>query len=350
VFAGVCEYAQKHADWRVVVDEWADHNLPRNAGKKPPYDGLIGRISSLGAQRAKLHELPVVNVWFNSPVVDKLPGVFHDYVAAGRLRAEHLLARGFRSFGAVVHAGYRATEVQADGFQQALREAGIRQYHQVTVNYYGYAMPNAYRQWQRNRKLLNEWLDRLKPPIGLYIYEIYVAREIIEMCHERGWRVPEDVAMIAGMEEGPISERPEPSLTSLDLPYEQIGYEAARLLDKLIDAKEQHASHRRNIPPSKQQPPETILLPPVGIVARRSTDFFAVDDTLVRRALRYIDDQLHRGVAIDDLARALDVSRRTLTDRFRDKLKRSVAEEIQRLRLQRAKREPSTAATVVRAA
>jgi LacI family transcriptional regulator len=154
------------------------------------------------------------------------------------------------------------------------------------------------------------------------------------MCRDRGWRVPEDVAIVAGSNEETICERPEPGITSLEFPYVQIGFEAARLLDRLMDEKAMAASAGDWHPGS-----ENVLLPPIGVVARRSTDFRAVDDALVRRALRFIDENLHRPITIDALAHATNVSRRTLTDRFRDKLHRTVAAEIQRLRIERVKRE-----------
>jgi transcriptional regulator GlxA family with amidase domain len=71
----------------------------------------------------------------------------------------------------------------------------------------------------------------------------------------------------------------------------------------------------------------------VGIVARRSTDFFAVDDEVVRRALRFMDANFHEPLSVDAVANAVSVSRRTLENRFRNKLGRTVAGEIQRLQV-----------------
>jgi len=82
-----------------------------------------------------------------------------------------------------------------------------------------------------------------------------------------------------------------------------------------------------------------LLLPPVGIVARRSTDFFAVADPLVRQALRFIDENLHRPLTIDMVADELEVSRRKLTGRFRESMQHGIAAEIQRLRIERVKRQ-----------
>jgi DNA-binding LacI/PurR family transcriptional regulator len=50
------------------------------------------------AKQTALLNLPVMNVWMSSPAWQLLPGVFPDSPSVGRLRAEHLLARGFRRF------------------------------------------------------------------------------------------------------------------------------------------------------------------------------------------------------------------------------------------------------------
>ncbi|MBA2115218.1 Xylose operon regulatory protein [Planctomycetes bacterium FF15] len=80
-------------------------------------------------------------------------------------------------------------------------------------------------------------------------------------------------------------------------------------------------------------------LPPVGVVARRPTDFIAIEDELMRQALRFIDTNLHRSISVDDVAEALLISRRKLTTEFRKHLNRTVASEIQRLRIERVRRE-----------
>lgn len=63
VYGGILAYAKEHRDWHVVVDEWADRSLPAKRGKPVPYDGIVGRIGQLGAERAHRLDLPAVNVW-----------------------------------------------------------------------------------------------------------------------------------------------------------------------------------------------------------------------------------------------------------------------------------------------
>ena len=335
IFAGIHDYARQRDDWRLIIDEWADHTLPGRGKSPSPYDGVVGRISAQGARRARRLDLPVVNVWYNSPARD-LPSVFADCEAGGRLRAEHLLARGFRHFGVVYHEPFQASRDEARAFEQTVRESGCTSFSQIAEREFDEAIDRRsenYRAWQKSTRALERWLDTLELPVGLFIYHIDTARVIIEMCRNRGWRVPEDVAIVAGANEETLCERPEPALTSLEVPFEQIGFEAARMLDGLMDRKAQ------GISPHGEENTPVMLLPPLGVVARQSTDFLAVDDPLVRQALRFIDENLHRPLTLQTVANATNVSRRTLTSRFREKLHRTVAAEIQRLRIERVKRE-----------
>ena len=218
-------------------------------------------------KRQRRLDLPVVNVWYNSPARD-LPSVFADCEAGGRLRAEHLLARGFRHFGVVYHKPFLASRDEARSFEQTVREAGCDSYSKIAEREFDESIDRRsenYRAWQKSNRALERWLDTLQLPVGLFIYHIDTARVIIEMCRNRGWRVPEDVAIVAGANEETICERPEPALTSLEVPFEQIGFEAARMLDGLMDRKAQGSS------PHDDENTSVMLLPPLGVVARQST-------------------------------------------------------------------------------
>lgn len=343
-FAGIHDYA-KQAGWHLITNDWADRMLPTRADLPVPYDGLIGRITSLGATRARRLNLPTVNVWFNSPARDLLPGVFPDSSACGRENAEHLLSRGFQNLGILSHSRDRAHILETEAFEQAAREAKCSQLLSMSLSTGRRARMGIgaldladYKQWKQAMRLIDQWMDKWQLPIGLYIFDITIARIVMERCGDRGWRVPEDVAIVAGWNDEVQCIRPEPSISSLELPNEKIGYEAAKLLDELIDQKESGVGKVDQIAATPGKPKE-ILLPPVGIVARQSTDFHAVDDVLVRKALGYIDANVQRPIVIDDIADFVGVSRVTLMNRFRDKLGRSINKELQRLRIERVKRE-----------
>jgi LacI family transcriptional regulator len=106
--------------------------------------------------------------------------------------------------------------------------------------------------------------------------------------------------------------------------YGQVGYRAAAMLDRLMSGGE---------PPSSPE-----LVAPAELVPRSSTDVFASDDLLVARALRFISENSHQRIQVKDVATAVATTRRTLERRFSASAGRTIADEITRLRLERAKR------------
>ena len=320
LFAGTQQYARKNGHWQCVVDEYPLATLPKRRTGQLPYDGVIGRATRELADRTRRLGVPLVNVWLSSPVRD-LPGVYADYVAIGRLRAEHLMTRGFRRFACLTFGRDRAQEIERRAFLQTVSDAGF-ECHATVIK--SYAQRNQ-RRWQQRQQLIAESMDCWTPPVGVFVGAEHVGRQVAQMCLNRGWHVPQDAAIITGQNELTLCEHPAPSLTSVEVGFERIGYEAAHLLDRLMDGE--------------SPPAEPILLPPVGIVVRESTDFFAVEDAVVAAALRFIADHIHEPIGVPDVAAAVSTSRPTLNLRFRKHLGRPIAAEIRRLRLERAKRE-----------
>jgi LacI family transcriptional regulator len=320
VFGGTQHYAQEHG-WESVIDEFADHTLMANPAKAPRYQGIIARATRKLAGRAARCGVPLVNVWFSSSAWKSLPGVFPDFSAAGRLIAEHLLARGFYRFASLVSEKDRAQALVRSTFAASVREAG---YPHVTASvplHAGLSLKN----WLRTERTINGWMKNWEPPIAVYVGSESEGRMVIQMCRNLGWRVPDDVAIIAGWNEETFCEYLRPTLSSVEAGYERIGYEAARLLDRLMDGE----------PP----PEEPILIPPQSLIVRESTDFFAVDDKLISAALAFIAANSHLPIGPEEVAAAVATSRRTLERHFIKHMERPIAAEIRRGRIERAKRE-----------
>ena len=320
IFAGTQQYAQEQG-WESIIDEYAEATIAKADMQSAPYDGIIARATRKLARRAARLKIPVVNVWFSSAVRKSLPGVFPDYADMGRLRAEHLLARGFHRFAALTSDDEYSQDVEIKAFFAVLKKAG---YPCAAVKTPLNATASL-RDWRRTERTIAAWMKAWQPPIGVYVGAESHGRMVAQMCRNRGWRVPEDVAIIAGRNEETFCEHLRPTLTSIEVGYERIGYEAARLLHGLMDGETPLPKH--------------LLLPPQGLVARESTDFFAVDHPVVRAAVEFIAANSHRPIRTADVARAVATGTRTLERRFRDCLNRPIAAEIRRVRLERAKRE-----------
>ena len=79
-----------------------------------------------------------------------------------------------------------------------------------------------------------------------------------------------------------------------------------------------------------------IIVPPLSIKVRSSTDCVATEDLYVKNAVRLIRERFRSKLHVDDICASLKVSRRVLEERFNRALGRAPYEEIVRTRLRYA--------------
>lgn len=320
IFAGVQRYAEEQG-WVSIIDEFAHDTLHRKRSPADRYDGIVARANRQLARRAVQLGVPVVNVWPSSPVRHLLPGVFPDSTETGRLVAEHLLARGFRTFATLTSPENVDNGLEVAEFTRLVRNAGF-------ACSSAYLPQDPYRDlagWRETVQRIDRAMDAWVPPVGVYVGEEVCGRMVVQAAHRRGWRIPDDVAIVAGKNQETLCERPRPSLTSVEIGYDRIGYTAAELLGRLMAG---HAA-----------PAAPIRLAPHGLFVRESTDFFAVEDPTVAAALTFISANSHHRIGPDDVAAAVGVETRTLQNYFQRTIQRPIATEIRRVRIERAKRE-----------
>jgi LacI family transcriptional regulator len=322
IFAGIQRYAEEQG-WTSIIDEFAHDTLARVRRSADRYDGIIARANLSLARRSAKAGVPTVNVWPSSPARHALPGVYPDSTATGRLIAEHLLSRGFRTFAALHSHNNIDNELEVAELTRLVREAGF----DCAIEYVPQHPSRDPNVWRSASRRIERFMNGWKTPVGVYVGQEVYGRLLVQLVHQRGWKIPGDIAIIAGKNEETLCERPRPSLTSIEIGYERIGYAAAELLDRMMDGK--------------SPPKEPIRIAPRGLVVRESTDFFAVENALVASALSYIAANCHRRIGPNDVARAVGAGTRTLQNLFRSEIDRPIATEIRRVRIERAKRELS---------
>lgn len=286
-------------------------------------DGLIAMVNSKDQLKMLLNaNVPVLNTGSRFMHQD-LPSVVTDNMAIGRMAAEHLLACGLERFLFAGEMRWKNERLRRDGFAEAVQAAG-HSVETLSVPMHEYTTTDASVRYYPDMARLATGLQAMPKPIGVFAPNSVIAHAVVDAAQDADYLVPDQIAVLGVNDDPIICESTSPPLSAVAQPSEKIGLEAARRLDQLMRGnkiKEQH-----------------LLLPPLGVVARRSTDMMAVDDPVVAASLRFIRDHAQRPIDVIDVAEKVGLSRRSLETKFARMIGRTPAKEIRRVRIERAKK------------
>jgi LacI family transcriptional regulator len=320
VFAGAMDYARRCGDWDCLIGPFPERFLRGTRGARY-CDGILARATRPMVAAARAAGIPLVNVWYSSPVVGEVPTVAPDMRESGRMAARHLVARGFRRFVFIgVKRRERSSKELFAGYAGELRQARLPLATVRVPTGYADEAPD----WEKFHEVMETWTARQALPVGIFCDRDLLARYVANDLARHGVTVPHEAALVGVGNEELVCVHPEPSLTSIDNGYHRVGFHAAQLLDRMIEGE--------------RVAPRTIHLPPMSLIPRRSTDSLVAEDGLVAAALRFIADRSQDAIRVRDVAAAVHVSRRTLERRFRAIVNQSVARQISLQRVERAKR------------
>ena len=318
VVRGIQEFAHRNGPWLTYIEPRGMEELTRvPAGWRG--QGVIARIGR-PQMAAELRTLgcPVVNVSGIELPRCRFPRVTTDLKASGRLAAEYFLARGYRHGAYISLSDLPYVSAQQQAFTAALAAAGgscavysVRAHH------------GAEPDWNLDLGKVGAWLRDLPRPLGLLSWNASCSRDALYAAQMAGLLVPEDVAILSGTDDDLFCEFSHVPLSGIRPPAEQIGHQAALVLHRLM---------RGGRPPRRP-----LLLAPLGITTRQSTDTLALADPALVKAVNFIRANAGRRFGIDDVARHAGVSRRLLEGRFASQLRRTPVQEVQRVRLEKAK-------------
>ena len=316
---GVAHYAKEHG-WNLMVQDRLGYQPPVWRG-----DGMLVTLRTDAAtadlvKRVRRNGMPVVDLTVNRPDI-QLPRVTSDHAAIGRLAAEHFAARDFRHTAWFSLGWTHVHTLRFDALAATCRRLGMDA--PLKWTYTDMAPAAHLGNWRTFARTLGARLVSAPKPLAVLTYDEADAVRLLAVCQEQSISVPEEVAILSIGNDPILCENQSVTLSSIDQNLERGGYEAAALLDRLMDGK---------------APPRTpLLVPPAGIVARQSTDTRAVADPTLRRALELLGANLARPYGADQLAAALGLPRFKVDRLFASGLGRSVGDELLRQRLARVK-------------
>ncbi len=320
VMRGIARFVETYGPWSLFIDPLADSHYPRGRSENWRGDGILTYIEDpQRADRLSASAIPTVEL-FAYRLDRKLPLVAHDDVAVGQMAAEHLLGRHFRWFAFSGYVNTLWSDRRQRGFTEHLTEVGCPPPATLLIQ-----RPETLAEWEEVQQQLTNWIKELHKPVGLMASSDHHAQRILDACQRANVVVPEEVAVIGVDNDEETCRLSDPPLTSVMLDSERVGYEGAKLLNTLM---------RRKL---KARPAKQMFIPPLGVLARQSTDVTAINDPLVAHAARTIRERACHGLSVDELVRSLRISRSIFYQRFHTALGRSPHYEILRVQLDRVK-------------
>jgi LacI family transcriptional regulator len=303
ILDGISRYVERKPNWRVA---YFDRERSELADLVAHWQGdaiICTVVDQRFHEAAASREIPVVNV---AGLLDeaKVVSVLSDDHEIGKMAAEHLLDRGFTRFAYVRRRdGTHYSLDRGKGFQKRIEQTGAKV---TTIN-----IPATYSEEDLIAKLA-----ALPRPLGVFASLDRIGALVLEACWNADIKIPEEIAVIGAGNHKQLCDLCSPTLSSVEVDMERRGFEAAALLDRILEGE--------------KPPKQPFRIPPAHVVERRSTDVFAFNDPDVVAALRFIREHADVTIKARDVVAATNISRRSLEGRFNKLINRTLHEEIWR--------------------
>jgi len=318
IFRGIVDFIRNNEQWQIqtLVDS-TNEMAPVLIDENWRGDGLIlFRFSEEEAKIFKQCKIPVVNL--SAECLGKgFPTVIPNNFEIGKQAAQHMLTLGLKNFSYWGDPSRNYSIERGSAFEKQINSAG---FDCIKVQIEPDHLPWDGRWVKMHERIVKE-LDRIPKPVGIFAKDDMLGSNIIRICNEVGILVPEEVAVMGTNADEVFCQISTPPLSSVAYPGESVGYEAARLLSKMMNGQYIKNDH-------------LVTMPIRDIVARESTNTFAIDDLVVTQAVQYI-----RAVApvypihVSEVAARSSLSLSGFNKHFVQLMGHTPKEEIKRVRL-----------------
>ncbi len=319
LLTGITQYSKEHGSWVFCrmplyyreskgisgIVEWA---------REWKADGLIGQLyHDKDINLFQKSGIAVIAQDFKEPF-DEIPNITGAYHETGELAASYFLSKGFQHFAFYGFKDIVWSRERAKGFENLLKSRGYQ------VRFFEHKETKSQEIWHYKLGLLAKWVKKLPKPTAVLCCDDNQAFQIIEVCRQINVRVPEEVAVLGVDNDKLICQLSDPPLSSIKLDAEKAGYNAAQLLDDLIN---------------KKTVGYDVIVKASQIITRQSTDIFATNDQYVLSTLKYIHKNYTEKIRVDKLVSLVPFSRRAFEIRFKQVTGLPVYQYIFNLRMEK---------------
>lgn len=313
ILRGIFRYARPDLPWLVAanfakgfegIQQWK------------PDAAIIQCNSSDEKEFFRQLEIPVVNVARERAEIS-FPSVQIDDFAVGEMAADYFVDKGFRHFACYSLRDRDFMDARLRGYRSRIEESS----HSLSIFEDDEYSPGM--SFSPPSERLRTWLRELPQPVGVFVTTDALGLVIASSCRFANLKVPEQVSILGASNNELLCNLEYPSLSSIQLPGERLGFEAARRLHSMLNGNEEPTTAER--------------LEPIGIINRQSSDIYCIEDKEVGLALDFIRNNCSSPINVASVVKAVQISRSNLERRFRQLLGRSIHDELIAQRMKTAK-------------
>jgi LacI family transcriptional regulator len=263
--------------------------------KKWKADAIIAQLRNVDIELLNALNIPIIVQNYNerNKAVSNLTG---NYYETGVMAARFFQGKGFRNYAFYGYKNAIWSRERGLGYKEEVKRNGGK------IHTFENKNPDN-REWVYNHERLGKWLQSLSKPVALFACDDYYALQISETCNIYNINIPDEISLLGVDNDELLCNISNPPLSSIVLDVENGGYQAGKLLHKLINKEITEAFN--------------IVVNPLYIEGRTSTEKYAVSDKHIQKILTYIDENYINPISVNDLVQQVPLSRRVLEKKFR---------------------------------
>lgn len=293
-------YKMMHGDKEII--RWA---------KKWKVNAIVAQINDIDVKALAKMNIPIIVQNYK----DRIPGVCNltgDYMGTGVMAADYFIGLGYKSFA---YYGIRESVWSRErftGYENRLAESGF------SVDAY-FEKSGRSDNWAQDFEEIGQWLLSLPKNTAVFCCDDHYALHITETCRVFEIPVPDSLAVLGVDNDDMICNISHPTLSSIVINAQDGGYMAGKAIDELISMKVSDAAN--------------IILPPLQVITRGSTNKYAAQDKYVLRAIAYIEKNYADLISVNDLLALVPLSRRVFERRFKQETGTTIYQFLQNYRV-----------------
>ncbi|HCF80388.1 MULTISPECIES: helix-turn-helix domain-containing protein, partial [unclassified Proteiniphilum] len=132
------------------------------------------------------------------------------------------------------------------------------------------------------------------------------ALRISQICKINNIKIPEEISLLGVDNDELICHLSDPPISSIVTDVEKGGYEAGRLIDRMIKGEIVE--------------PFNIIIRPTRFELRKSTEKYDISNGYISQVVNYIEDNFNTDINIEELTELVPLSRRNLEVKFKEEM------------------------------